>query len=296
MRVFLVPLILFVCGIGPARGAATDIAWRELEPGFELAEYTPDPGVFQSHTVVVLRIDPLQAEFVLLNASEEGAALSLRGWADRASLLAAINASMYLPDALTSTGYMRGPIHTNNPRVVNKFGAFFVASPRELAERKAVVIESSLPDVLSHEPFKELPSAAILDRDADPWEQQLKAYNIVIQNYRLINAEGRILWAPGGPSYAVSAIGADKSGRILFLHCREPLTGEDFARLLLEMQLNVRVVMYVEGGPQAGLLVRAGTVDSQWMGRHVVDFLTSGNKNAPLPNVLGVRRRAAPQK
>ena len=245
--------------------------WRNLEPGVELAIFTPNASAFRPANIVVARFDPELVDFVLLNASENGPAVSLTGWADSANLIAATNASMYLPDASTSTGYMRNGSHVNNPRIASRFGAFFVAGLKPGATG--------------------LPRAGVLDRNADPWEERLDAYDIVVQNYRMISADGRMLWSPGGPEYAVAAVAQDPAGHILFIHCREPMTGADFCQLLLTLPLDLRVVMYVEGGPQAGLLLRAGDVHEVWMGRHVADFLTSGNKSAPLPNVIGVRRR-----
>lgn len=278
----LCPIWLF-CMSGAALAAASaQTEWRSLEPGIELAIFTPDTQSLATVNIVVARLEPDAVDFVLLSASETGAAASLTEWADKQGLVAAINASMYLPDASTSTGYMRNGGHFNNPRIAGKFGAFFVAgSRRPVGDNPA------------------LPRAAILDRDADPWEERLPLYDVVVQNYRLISADGRMLWTPDGPSYAVAAVGQDRAGRILFIHCREPMTGSDFGNLLLTLPLDLRTVMYVEGGSQAGLLVRAGGpggVNEVWMGRHMADFLTSGNKSAPLPNVIGVKRRpAAPQ-
>ena len=250
-------------------GAVAADSWRELEPGISLASFTIESEAFFPPTITVLRLDPGQVEFVLLNSSSAGKAKSLNGWADREGLVAAINASMYLPDNQTSTGYMRNGEHENNSRIVTNFGAFFVAGPRDPA----------------------LPGAALLDRVRDPWEERLPLYDIVVQNYRLIDVNGRMLWTPGGPSHAVSAIGQDRQGNILFIHCREPMTGAEFGNLLLTLPLDLHMVMYVDGGSQAGLLVRAGDLSEVWMGRHVADLWTSGNKNAPLPNVIGVKRR-----
>jgi len=276
-RLFVILLSLCAALI-PMPALGEDSVWRTLEPGVELAVFTPVPRDFQPIAVVAARFDPEHTEFVLLNASRSGTAASLTGWTDKEQLIAAINASMYLPDAVTSTGYMRSGDHLNNPRIVTKFGAFFVAGPRPGAEH--------------------LPRAGILDRDVDPWEERLPHYETVIQNYRLINASGRMLWTPGGPSYAAAAVGEDRAGRIVFLHCREPMTGAEFGDLLLTLPLDLRVVMYVEGGSQACLLLRAGDVDTVWMGRHAAGFLALGNKSAPLPNVIGVKRRtqAAPAK
>ena len=51
--------------------------------------------------------------------------------------------------------------------------------------------------------------------------------------------------------------------------------------------------MYVEGGAQAGLLVRSASLRRELAGRHAVSFLVTGNLKATLPNVLGARRKTA---
>lgn len=282
MRLCGLLLLLYTLGVSASARAHENPPWRELEPGMELCVFTPASDRFHPINIVVLRLDPEAVDFVLLSASERGESLSLAEWADSAGLAAAINASMYLPDARTSTGYMRNGEHENNARIVKNFGAFFVAGPR-----------IGRGDGPHNAPDLGLPRARLLDRDEDDWHPLLSEYDVVVQNYRLISAGGRMLWVPGGPSYAVAALGQDRAGRILFIHCREPMTGAEFGEQLQALPLDLRVVMYVEGGPQAGLLVRAGDVNEIWVGRHVADFLTSGNKAAPLPNVIGARRRAA---
>ena len=176
---------------------------------------------------------------------------------------------MYLPDASTSTGYMRQGSHVNNGRVVQRFGAFFVAGPDEPT----------------------LPKAAILDRDNPLWRQQMDHYDLVIQNYRMINADRRILWSPGGPHYSISAVAQDGDGQILFMHCRQPVEAYSFAQQVLHLPLNVRTVMYVEGGGQAGLLVRSAALTRELVGLSPSGLLVTGDLRAVLPNVLGARRK-----
>ncbi|MDY4807772.1 MAG: phosphodiester glycosidase family protein, partial [Desulfovibrio sp.] len=79
-----------------------------------------------------------------------------------------------------------------------------------------------------------------------------------------------------------------------FLHCREPLEAYSFAHALLHLPLDVRTVMYVEGGMQAGLVIRSPGLHQELRGRHLADFWVTGNVRAQLPNVLGIRRRHAP--
>jgi hypothetical protein len=176
---------------------------------------------------------------------------------------------MFLPDGLTSTGYMRSGNYENNPRIVEKFGAFF------LADRKN----------------PGLPSAQLVDRTVDDWQSLLPQYGLVIQNYRLISAAGRVLWAPGGPEHSVAAIGADHSGRILFLLASDPILGDYFGQILLDLNLDLRMAMYVEGGNHAGLLARLGEVSTVWLGRRSSDYLISGTIARRIPNVIGVKRR-----
>ncbi len=243
--------------------------WENLEEGLQLGLFPARFNGASPFDVVILRIDPAHFELTVETASAEGRPLSLDAWAIRRNLIAAINASMYLPDGITSTGYLRSGETINNGRIVSRFGAFFVAGPDS-------------PD---------LPAANLLDRSTDDWENLLPHYSMVAQNYRMISAERHLLWKPGGPRHSISAVARDGTGAILFVLCRQPLTGVDFGSLLLSLPLDIRVVMYTEGGNQAGLLVCTPARNQVWLGRHLSDFWSSGGKGAPLPNIIGVRRK-----
>ncbi len=244
-------------------------AWRALEPGLLFGEFQLNEG---DARLTVLRIDPAAFDFTLCARSQDGGpSRPLNQWGEQYDLVAAINASMYLPDGSTSTGYMRQGAHVNNGRVVQRFGAFFVAGPDEPT----------------------LPKAAILDRDGPVWRQQMDHYSLVIQNYRMINADRRILWSPGGPHYSISAVAQDGEGQILFMHCRQPVEAYSFAQQVLHLPLNVRTVMYVEGGGQAGLLVRSAALTRELVGLSPSGLLVTGDLRAVLPNVLGARRKNA---
>lgn len=243
-------------------------AWRQLEPGLDFGEFQLTDS---EALLTALRIDPAHFDFILCARSQDGGGLrSLNQWAEQYGLAAAINASMYLPDGITSTGYMRQNEHHNNRRVVQRFGAFFVAGPDSPG----------------------LPGAAIVDRDDPQWEKLIGQYRLVIQNYRMTSADRRILWSPGGPHYSISAVAQDGDGRILFLHCRQPVEAYAFAQQLLHLPLNVRTVMYVEGGGQAGLLVHSAGWKHELAGLSAAGLLVTGDLRAQLPNVLGAVRKA----
>ena len=256
------------------------VGWQRLEEGLDSADIITGSG----WPLFAVRISPQQFDFVLCASSEHGSPRSLAHWSSDFALVAAINAGMYLPDARTSVGYMRQGQHINQKRLANRPGAFFVAGPDR----------SARPD---------LPAAAILDRD-DPRWQWLDSFALVVQNYRLIDASGNILWQRGGPTHAIAAVAEDRQGRILFLYAPGPLDPYEFSRELLDLPLGVRTAMYVEGGNQAGLLMRAAPdaakpADGAYpagmrvlggQGRALLPALAEG---AVLPNVLGVRRKAA---
>ncbi len=271
----IIRLILALCCILTPQAVFGDgmeeKAWQELEPGLNFAEfYRPETN---SAKIVVLRFDPSFFDFTLHSTSEEGGpSKPLADWADKHNLVAAINASMYLPDSRTSTGYMRNGEHVNNGRISKRFGVFFVAGPM----------------------VPGLPSAALIDRDADPWQERLKNYRTVVQNYRMINADRRILWSVGGPLYAISAVGQDTSGNIFFIHCRQPVEAYVLCQALLNLPLNLRSLMYVEGGAQAGLAIRTKALSRDWSAPHMSGLLITGKMQAALPNIIGVKRKSAP--
>jgi len=267
-RAFSLSFLCCLLLIGILRSDAAPF-WQELEAGLQFASFVSSE-MERAPSIDIVRIDPALFRFSLHSASAEGSAShSLPAWAEQRGLVLAINASMYLPDHATSTGYLRYGTHVNNPRIHSKFGAFFVAEP-------------DTPD---------LPKASILDRECDPWEEYLPRYMLVAQNYRLIDTSGRVLWLPGGPEHSIAAVGQDWQGHILFIHCRVPMTGEAFVAALLRMPLALRSLMYVEGGSQATMLVRCPKLHRLWNGQNAMSFLNPlGNESVP-PNVLGVQRR-----
>lgn len=225
--------------------------------------------VKQMANVVALRISPEHYAFVLLSRSEKGHAYTPQQWALRYGLAAVINASMYLPDQVTSTGYMRNGGHINNSTINAQFGSFFVAG----AQKPGV------------------PAATLLDRKYDDWKEQIQKYSLVIQNFRMISATGKALWPKVGREFSIAAIANDTKGNILFIHCSTPFTVHRFSKLLLDLPLDVHKAMYVEGGPQASLYVASEEKSLFWSGRHVGDFWNGVGMQWALPNVLGIVKR-----
>lgn len=269
------------------------VRWRTLDEGLELLELglsRAGPGRLAPASLpasssgpaelIVLRVDPERYEFTLHMASEDGRSRSLAEYAARHGLTAAINAGMYLPDQRTNTGYMQSGTHVNNPRIVSRFGVFFLAEPRTASLPKARLLEKS---DLGDEPGK-----------------YLSHYNIVVQNFRLISSEGEILWPESENAHSITSLAQDGKGNILLMLCRFQLSPADFARLIQALPLDCAAAMYLEGGSPAGLLLKSfeGGEPSVWRGRRNSILALDGPADAALPNVIGIRPRpkeAAPQ-
>lgn len=236
------------------------LGWQRLETGLDFAEFA---FLEQEQAISVLRIDPERFHFVLCSAQAPDGAQSLPEWAKQYDLLAAINASMYLKDGKTSTGYLRHKEFVNNPRIHRGFGAFFVASPKDPS----------------------LPKAAILERDEPDLFQKLAQYDLVVQNFRLITRTGRIPWPKIGPTHPIASVALDQNGHVLFILCKIPVSAHALATELLRLPLKLACAMYVEGGFEAELFVRGIDTNDE---ETLFPFL---KMHSLLPNVLGVRSK-----
>ena len=285
---------------GTPLAALPDLQWSTLRQGLMLGLAVLPESVSKGNNAVfvVLRIDPAAHDFSLHMASEAGKPQSLGEWSSQRDLLAGINASMYLPDRSTSVGYMHSKEHVNNPAIGGKLGAFFVADPKKQG----------------------IPRAWIIEHDTPHWREKLDDYNIVVQNYRIISGKGKFLWPAGGSLHSIAAVARDAKGRMLFLLSQEPVTTDRFAACLQHFDLGLSTVMYVEGGAEAGIFVRADKITPEavapgvlsttppvmfagateqklpegtvyvWKGRQSL-LNTRGNPEAVLPNIIGVTGR-----
>jgi hypothetical protein len=263
------PLVLLAAATPPPPGAE----WRALQPGFELGRFlSPRPSQMGDSTISVVRVDPALFELRLLSAKLlEVDALPAPEWAARHGALAVINASMFREDGLTSVGHMRAGEAFNN-RAWNRDNAVFVAQPRVAG----------------------LPAAQILDRACEDAGTRAKSYGVAVQNIRMLDCSRRNVWAQQPRRWSTAAVGQDGSGRILLIHARSPWSTHDLIDILLLLPLDLRRLMYVEGGPEASLYAKvAGRVELEAMGSFETGFFEhDGNRSFwPLPNVLAVLPR-----
>ena len=265
-------LLGFLAAVSPTPPAPA-VKWQPLQKGVELA-ILPIPVAGGAGSLYVVRIDPGQARLQMALASETGAGPRTAGeWCQRAGLSVAINAGMYQADLKSNVGYLRHGRHLNNGHW-NAYRSVLAARPKA-ASRPAIMWR---------------------DLDQSKATGDLKEYEIVVQNLRLIAGQGKNVWAENGKRWSEAAVAVDADGRLLFLFSRAPYSMRDFNDLLLKLPLNITQAMHVEGGPEASLSIHAAGINLDLSGSYETGFrLDDTNRDQwPIPNVLGVEREASP--
>lgn len=258
--------------------------WHTVTPGLELSYLPLPPGLLAQNQgtplsdprLILLRIDPEKHEFVLLMSSQDGVKRTLHSWMKDFNLLVATNASMYQKDGTSSIGLMRNREHVNNPKQSGRFGAFFVSDPLD----------------------PKLPKADILDRNNPKLDKLLSDYGTVFQSFRVLDPQGSPLWPADGPAHSLGLLGRDNAGKLFFIFSQSPLNpaglGEFLTAGSVGQSLGLTALMYVEGGKEAGLLLRMDGSSKLWSGlpaRNILGIAPGMLPPPVLPNVLGVRAR-----
>lgn len=250
--------------------------WQALESGLYFGEFpAPIPHCNGDAFVRVLRIDPQHFELRLLTASASGCdcLLTAKEWCQQHNLVAAINAAMYQTDYRTSVSLMRTRDHVNNPRLSK--------------DNTVLAFDPLSPDV---------PVVKIIDRQCEDFERWRSRYGTLVQSIRMISCTGRNVWRQQPQTWSTAAIAVDQDGWVLFIHVRAPYSTHDVIDMLLDLPLRISRAMYAEGGHEAQLYIRSGTIEYEFIGK-TESALSGNHENGyawPIPNVIGVMRRSTP--
>ena len=271
----LTPLLLAVAVsvASPPSPAPEPDGWEVLEAGLELGTFrAPQRSEAGDSLVRVLRIDPARWELRLLNASVSGKGKlhTARQWCRKHRLAAAINASMYQTDYRKSVSLMKTRDHVNNPR---------------LSKDNAILAFDRLED--------SVPPMQIIDRQCQDFEVLRRKYESLVQSIRMISCDRRNVWKQQPQKWSTAVIGTDRHGNALFIHVRSPYSTHDLIDMLLALPLDLKRAMYAEGGVEAQLYVNAGGREHEFVGRFG-SALLQNVEAVPIPNVVGIARRARP--
>ncbi|WP_072697480.1 hypothetical protein [Desulfovibrio litoralis] len=269
-------------------------SWENIEKGLDLS-FLPLNGETTNDLnseIILLRINPEYNELVLLMESQDGVKRSLSRWLKDYRLFGVMNASMYQADGVSSIGLMRNKEHINNAKISPRLGAFFVSTPRNSS------------DTLN----KTIPFVDILDKNNPKLVELLEKYETVFQNFRILDANGNILWKDRGVEHSMTLLGKDRHGNIYFIFCQTPLNPAKIAEIL-KLRLTesdgektktlLTALMYVEGGQEAGLLLKTSDGIKKWVGLPKTKIFGQAALSLSLgflgdrsvPNVLGIKPR-----
>ncbi|MBI5547287.1 MAG: phosphodiester glycosidase family protein [Deltaproteobacteria bacterium] len=257
--------------------AAVPEPFRTLEPGLELAELdSPVKSVVGDSRLTVVRVDPQQRKLRLLSRVLEKLPDNpdAAEWARLYELPAVVNAGMYQMDFRSTVGYSQvdGRVFNGAVHAGKNFQAYLAFDPRE----------------------KGLAPVRILDPLCDDVKAELKRYGTALQSIRMVDCKGKNHWEQRKRKWSAALVGLDGKGRVLFIHARSPWAPTEFIDLLLGMKaLDLRQAVYMEGGPEASLVVGAGGTSLTRIGSYESGFNENDDNHRlwALPNVLGVVKR-----
>lgn len=268
--------VVLLCGLTlPAPSQSSQITWRELEVGLEFATINaPMRSAIGDSKIDVLRIDPARFRFELLCAGERGHyKRSVKTWAADFELIAAVNASMFITDEkqLTSTGFMQNYRYINNDKLNPAFNAIFAFNPVDTTKTEAHIVDLTCQD----------------------WQLERKRYNTFSQSLRMLDCSGQNTWQWSQKQWSMVVLGEDRTSRILFIFVRSPYHVADYVNMLRGLPLDLKSLMYLEGGPEASLYVHHPALNLERFGSYETGFNEHDDNDRfwEIPNVIGIKRR-----
>ena len=246
--------------------------WKNLESGLDFGIFkAPKKSAFGDSLIRVLRADTRLFALKLLNSSAltPPKRYSAKKWVNKNSLVAAINASMFQKNQVSSVSYMKTGEHVNSTWV-SKDKTVLAFDPAE----------------------KNIPTVKIIDRECEDFTILRNQYETLIQSIRMVSCKGENVWEPQNKMWSTAAIGTDHQGRVLFIHVRSPYSTHELINMLLQLPIDLKRAMYVEGGADAQLYINTGKVEHEFIGSYSTGSREHDENtfSRPVPNILGLVR------
>jgi hypothetical protein len=253
----------------------TKIDWKELETGLSYASVPLElKSIVGDSKVDILKIDPKYFKFEILSAGEKKSdSKKADQWCKENNLLAVINAGMFKleGDYKMCTGYMKNYGYINNPTLNSSYKTIVAFNAKDTS----------------------VPSAQIIDLSCQNWEVLKNKYNSFSQGIRMIDCQQKNKWQLDQKRWSMVVIGEDKKGNLLFIFVRSPYRVHDFVGQLLALPINLKRLMYLEGGPEASFYLQHPFLKVERCGSYETGFNENdANKDFwDIPNLIGIKRK-----
>lgn len=226
--------------------------------------------------ITLVRVDMSRYRLRFLTEERHGPRRTAEEWMRDEGLQGVTNAGMFLPNG-RSVGHMIQDGEVASRRVVSRYRGLLGFAPR--SEGAPFMSIGGGPRGRGGCPH------TIASFAAD--------YSNVLQAYPLLDCRGRAVSWRNNMRYSAAGLGVDSEGRAVFMHSRTPYRMEVLSRMLSAPELGLRGMIYLEGGPEATLLVRAEGHSVRAVGSYEDGFNENDDNQGmwDLPNVIAFQRR-----
>ena len=245
---------------------ATEV--KSLGPGLtaEQVVLAATPAAGAAPCLDVVRTDAAHHRLRVLTQAREGRSQAAPAWRETFHLIGVINAGMFHQD-----GKPVGMIVEDGTAVSGEnkqYSGFLAFDPRNPKDAAVVVT----------------------GRDCTGFDvgDLRTRYRSLIQAPRLLGCRGEALPWQDKKQYSAAAVGVDRAGRVVFLHARAAITMTELAGALASLDL--AGALFLEGGPEASLVVRGADGELARMGSYETGFVENDTNQSFwwLPNVVGL--------
>lgn len=221
--------------------------------------------------LTVVRVDLRRYRIAVLSSVRDGPARTLDRWVHDHHLAGGINAGMFLPN--------RRPVAT------------LVDRGEVLSDRNPGRFDG----IVGWDPHRDASPIGVGGQGCPVGREGiLGQYASAVQGFRMmIDCRGRAVPWPAHRRYSAAAFGRDERGRAVFLHTRTPYRMDVLNQMLVDLDLGIRGLVYMEGGPEASLVVREAPHEVTAIGSYEDGFWENDDNDRlwELPSVIGFARR-----
>jgi len=214
----------------------------------------------------VVRADPARFRLRVLTAARDGSSHPAPVWRETFHLAAVINAGMFHADGAPVGLVVEHDVAVGTDN--KKFGGVLAFDPKSPSD----------------------PPALVTGRDCAGFDlAALRArYHSLVESYRLLGCDGGAQPWSDRKQYSAAAIGVDRAGRIVLLHARAAVTMAELSRAVAALDLSG--ALFLEGGPEASLVVKGDAGELSLVGSYETGFLEHDRNHEFwwLPNVLAL--------
>jgi Phosphodiester glycosidase len=214
----------------------------------------------------VVRADATRFHMTLLTKAHEGSSQPAPAWRERYRLTAVTNAGMF-----HATSKPVGMVIDDGTKLSKnhpQYGGYIAFDPRSADDAPLV----------------------ITGRDCAGFDLAAleKQYKSVLQSNRLLGCNGEALTWKDPKQYSAAAFGVDRKGNPVFIHSRAAVTMTELAVAI--SKLDLAGALFLEGGPEASLVVRGSEGELQRVGSYEQGFVQNDENRSFwwLPNVLAL--------